>query len=232
MVISALHLSMKIKKNSHSSWGLHFNFFVFCVLSFVSLLHCCFVICIVTFFFPFLLLFCHLLFCFLLVTSCKLWCCSCLLSPSFQFISLHFYFCSSRLALAFIHLVTFLLIFILLHFVVSCLVFICFIAPLFIFLHSCFYKVIKNDIMCPFCIGRQLTSIQMCQFHSSSQTLAFCFDGDSFFGQVLAINSFLIISCFDHQVKHLKKIGHRLNKNFNLCLENFQLPPIKFQLSN
>jgi hypothetical protein len=53
-----------------------------------------------------------------------------------------------------------------------------------------FYRVIKNDIMCPFCIGRQLTSIQMCQFHSSSQMLTFCFDDDHFFGQVLAINFF------------------------------------------
>jgi hypothetical protein len=150
----------------------------------------------------------------------------------FMFISLHSYFGSSCLALAFIHLRHIFEIFILLRFVVSCLVLICFIAPLFIFLRSCFYKVIKNDIMCPFCIGRQLTSIQMRQFHSLSQTLTFCFGNNSFFGKVLAINSFLIIWFFDHQVEHLKKISHHLNKIFNLCLEKFQSPSIKFQLSN
>ncbi len=42
---------------------------------------------------------------------------------------------------------------------------------------------------------------------------------------------------FDHLIfwsssQALKKFGYHLNKIFNLCLENFQLPPIKFQLSN
>jgi hypothetical protein len=204
MVISALHLSMKIKY-SRSSWGLHFFLFVFCVLSFVSLLHCCFVICIVTFFSPLpspilsasLLFFtCHFLYVvvlFLLVVTVIL---VHFITLLFMFISLHSYFCSFHLALAFIHFDTLLK-------NSSWYVLLCYVLFLFVSLHphsfilsSCFYKVIRNDNMCPFCIGCQLTSIQMCQFHSSSQTLTFCFDDDYVFGQLLAIKFFL---SFDHK---------------------------------
>jgi len=98
-------------------------FFVFCVLSFVSLLHCCFVICIVTFFFslPSPFLSSSLLFFYLsLLVSCGvvLACCH-----------HHSSSCSSYCTLTFAHLILLLLLFILSHFlnfhlvtfVVSCL---------------------------------------------------------------------------------------------------------------
>jgi hypothetical protein len=172
MVISALHLSMKIKKLS-LILGHSLYFFVFCVLSFVSLLHCCFVICIVTFFFPLPSHIFVVFSCFLLVASCKLWCCSCLLShhsSSIHHIIIHVHF-MSRYTFTFAHLILLLLYFVVFLKFSSCYVLSCHVLFLFVSLHpysfflcSCFYKIIINDIMCPFCIGCQLTSIKYGSF--------------------------------------------------------------------
>ncbi len=144
----------------------------------------------------------------------------------------------SRYTFTFAHLILLLLYFVVFLKFSSCYVLSCHVLFLFVSLHpysfflcSCFYKIIINDIMCPFCIGCQLTSIKYGSFILQVKHWHFVLMMTHFLDKFWR-SKFFYHLIFDHQVEHLKKFGHHLNKNFNLCFKKFQSPPIKFQLSN